>query len=137
MEKWQTAPYIGKEFLEGTKEFYTENGERVRSKSEVIIANMLKKNHIPYRYECPLCPDGKTTIYPDFTILNVRTRKELYLEHLGMLDDTSYRKDAMKRINFYEKYGIFVGEKLILSFETSSEPLNQKNIQNKIDHYFK
>lgn len=52
----------------------------------------------------------------------MRTREELYLEHLGMMDDAEYRNSAFNRINYYEKNSIFVGERLILSFETGVMP---------------
>lgn len=50
----------------------TLEGEFVRSKSEVIIANSLFLNHIPYRYECAL-QLGDVTLYPDFTIMHPQT----------------------------------------------------------------
>lgn len=52
----------------------------MRSKSEVIIADLLNKEGIPYRYEFPLYLKEFNTVYPDFTILNVRKRKEIYWE---------------------------------------------------------
>lgn len=55
-------------------DFLTMNGEYVRSKTEKIIADLLYHLGIPYVYECPLqLSDGK--VYPDFTILNKRTRR--------------------------------------------------------------
>ena len=55
----------------------------VRSESEVIIANILAKEEIPYVYEEPLyAPDG-TMHPPNFT---VKFRGEnYYWEHVGML----------------------------------------------------
>lgn len=32
----------------------SDKGERVRSKTEILIANALYKNDVPYRYEAPL-----------------------------------------------------------------------------------
>lgn len=46
VQVWQQEEYTGKEFAEGIPEFYTEKGERVRSKSEVIIADLFNKNGI-------------------------------------------------------------------------------------------
>ena len=56
----------------------------VRSKSEVIIANMLVSEEVPFVYEEPLyAPDG-TMFLPDFT---VKFRGETYYwEHVGRLD---------------------------------------------------
>lgn len=53
-----------------------ETDERVRSKSEVIIADILNQEGIPYRYECPLQLKGWGKVYPDFTVLSERERPE-------------------------------------------------------------
>ena len=103
----------------------TNRGERVRSKSEKIIADKLLNEGIPYRYECPIRL-GNTILYPDFTALNKRTRKEFYLEHLGMMDDPNYCNDTISRIELYEKHGLFPGESLLLTFETKNRPLDSR-----------
>lgn len=72
--------YRGKGFDESTSEFYTAKGEKVRSKSEVIIADVLSREGIPYRYEYPLYLKGIGKVHPDFTVLNVKQRKEIYWE---------------------------------------------------------
>ena len=54
-----------------TAEFYSNSGVRVRSKSELIIANMLEKYGIPYRYEYPLLLNGNDLVRPDFLCLNI------------------------------------------------------------------
>ena len=97
----------------------------------------MKKYDIPYRYEAPLKINGAGTIHPDFTVLNVRTRKEYYREHLGRMDDPSYAENALQRIALYEKNSIFPGNKLILSFETMTHPINTKNIEKTIEFYLK
>ena len=75
IDKWEAVPYQGKGFSEDTPEFYTAKGERVRSKSELIIADLLNKQAIPYRYEYPIQFKGVGKIYPDFTVLNVKKKK--------------------------------------------------------------
>ena len=67
--------------------FYTSKGERVRSKSEVIIADVLNREGVPYRYEYPIYIKGIGKIYPDFTVLNIGIRKEMIWDHFGMMDD--------------------------------------------------
>ena len=80
--KWMEISYEGIPFRDNDMSNYiTDAGERVRSKSELLIANLLYRKKIPYKYECPL-QIGNHTIYPDFTVLNVRKRKVLYWEHL-------------------------------------------------------
>jgi len=88
-------------------------GEMVRSKSEVIIANMLHQHEIPFRYEIPLyAPDG-TFYLPDFT-LSWRGQ-EWYWEHLGMLSDEDYRNHWNEKEDWYRSHGFH--EHLITSEE--------------------
>lgn len=135
-QEWEGITYEGKEFYEDEPEFYTAKGERVRSKSEVIIADLLNREAIPYRYEYPIILKGVGTVYPDFTVLNIKTRKEIYWEHLGMMDDFRYVENAIKKINEYEQNGIFPGDNLILTYETKKNPVNRKTINLVVRHYF-
>ncbi|MGN0404153.1 MAG: hypothetical protein ACI4F1_02910 [Bariatricus sp.] len=135
LQDWESVEYRGKEFDEKMPEFYTAKGERVRSKSEVIIADTLCREGIPYRYEYPLYLRGTGRIYPDFTTLNLRMRKEILWEHLGMMDDFEYAEKAIQKIGVYERNGIFPGEGLILTYETKKQPLNSKTIMLMVQHY--
>lgn len=138
IKQWEAVPYISKGFAPDDPEYYTDRGERVRSKSEILIANALKKHKIPYRFEYPYQfePYSKTK-HPDFTVLNVRTRKEFIWEHMGKMDDEGYRDYALNRIIDFEKHGIFPGDRLILTHETLNNPLNSKIIEKTILHYLK
>lgn len=128
---------MGKSFVEDAPEFYTNKGERVRSKSEILIANALQKHQVPYRYEFPIKLKQYGIVHPDFTVLNIRKRKEMYWEHMGMLDEEGYRDYALDKITAYEKNGIFPGDKLILTLETLKSPMNSKIIEKIIDQYLK
>ena len=55
---WQHLPYTGKPFEINAPEFFTCTGVRVRSKSEVIIADALNRAGIPFRYEFPASIKG-------------------------------------------------------------------------------
>lgn len=137
VENWKSVQYEGKIFNEFMPEFYTSMGQRVRSKSEIIIADMLDQKEIPYRYEYPLYLNGYGQIYPDFTTLNVRTRKEFIWEHFGMMDDPIYVENALQKITTYEQNGFFPGENLILTFESKQIPPNNKILLLLIDKYLK
>jgi hypothetical protein len=85
----------------------------VRSKSEVIIANMLFERDIPFRYEAPLyAPDG-TFYLPDFTI--AWHGQEWYWEHLGRLDEERYRHHWDVKQAWYNRH--FPG-RLVTTTET-------------------
>ena len=128
-QEWEAVPYTPKAFRSTDPVFYTLRGERVRSKSEIIIADIISSMNIPYRYEAPLFLEGLGTIYPDFTLLNVRKRQEIYLEHFGMMDNVDYCNSAIKRIAAYEVSGIVPGQQLLFTFETSLQPIDQKALR--------
>lgn len=124
VKQWQAVKYEKKEFEDSSLDIITERGEYVRSKSEKIIADKLYMLGIPYRYECPIIMEGNIKIYPDFTILKMPEREEVYLEHFGMMDDVNYVNTAIYKLNTYERNGIYLGVNLFLTYETSRKPLN-------------
>lgn len=134
---WENMKYSAKPISESAVKHVTARGEQVRSKSEELIANALYAEGIPYHYEMPLSLDGKTTLYPDFTLLELRSKKIIYWEHLGMMDDREYAREAVRRIRDYAFAGIFPGDKLILTFETMACPMTSAIATNVIRHYMK
>ena len=135
ISEWYEKEYQGKEFQEGTSVILTDKGERVRSKSEKIIADYLYRNNILYKYEKPLYLKGYGTVYPDFTFLSKKTCKEIYWEHEGRMDDPVYAASAIKKIKTYEENGIYTGENLILTFETQNIALNTVDIERNVERY--
>lgn len=110
-------------------QYKTLKGEYVKSKSEVIIADRLTFNGIPYVYEASaVLDDWMSTRYPDFKILNKRTRKEYYWEHLGMMGDEEYAVGNQVKIEQFAKNGIILGKNLILSVECKDRPLSTEYV---------
>lgn len=161
-ERWQAMPYTGKSFAEELPTLLTAKGERVRSKSEIIIADTLARLGIPYRYEAPLqleistqlktdtmfvalgapkthhrasASQGKNaakrpaTFYPDFTCLNIRTRKEFIWEHFGMMEDSEYAKNTVEKERIYASAGYVQGVNFIATTETTDMPLNSQYVE--------
>lgn len=122
-------------FAPGAPEFYTTDNERMRSKSEVIIAEHLKKYAIPYQYEYPVWLNDFRIVRPDFRVLNVRTREIFLWEHLGMMDDPEYAETNIKKIEDYGSAGYYQGRKLILTYETRGVPLNSKLVDSIIEQF--
>ena len=56
----------------------TKKDENVRSKSEVMIADMYYELGIPYRYEAQLLLKNGKKKYPDFTLLKTKTRQIVF-----------------------------------------------------------
>jgi len=85
------------------KIYRTQNGEFVRSKSELIIASNLFSEGLKYSYEKPLFyKDGEKPIYPDFTLQI--GGEDYYWEHLGLIGDEKYDMDWTFKLDIYRRY---------------------------------
>ena len=135
VKAWMETPYIHKPVSEDIPIYVTDKGERVRSKSELNIANMLYKMNIPYKYECPLVLSSGKVFHPDFTLLDIAKRREVYWEHRGMMDDRGYLKNAIQRVKDYRKEGICIGDNLLITEETSNLPLGTNEIVEVIQRF--
>ncbi|MCR4955599.1 MAG: hypothetical protein K6A30_02825 [Lachnospiraceae bacterium] len=129
LENWRNQEYSRKGFAEDAPEYYSRKGLRVRSKSEVLIADLLDEMQIPFLYEKPVKITGMGVVHPDFTLLNLKERKEVYWEHFGMMDDIEYREKAYRKVKGYEGDKIYRGISLITTFETKRYPLNTKSLK--------
>lgn len=136
VKRWQEVKYTGKAFADDMAEIVTERGERVRSKSEKIIADKLYVMGVPYRYEYPILLEGNIKLYPDFTILKMPEREEVYLEHLGLMDDSNYVENVIYKLNTYQRNGIFLGVNLFVTYENGKAPLNTKALDGLLRKLF-
>lgn len=126
---WREIPYEGLEFDPSDEtEYYSELKERMRSKSEVLIANEMLHNNIPYKYECPITRKNGELLYPDFTILDIKRRRVVYWEHLGRMGDMDYVMKNIWKLDEYKKMGIYLGVNLFLTFESGMKPLGTNEI---------
>jgi hypothetical protein len=105
----------------------TNNGEMVRSKSEVIVANTLAHLGINYEYEKRLenPHESSDSIHPDFTIHH--NGKVLYWEHLGMLQRSSYKANWERKRSWYYKCGF--GDSLIISRDGEDGSIDAQTIE--------
>ena len=133
-QKWQNIEYEHKkEIPEGN--LVSLKNEPMRSKSEVIIANLLKERNIPYHYEYPVHMKNGATFHVDFLCLNTRTRQEFYWEHCGRMDDLEYTTNMTRRIRDYATTGIISGKNLILTMETAKTPLDIQQVECMINTF--
>lgn len=100
----EIALYLGMDKHQLNRIYDTEDGNRVRSKSEVIICNLLHNAGIKYMYEekLPYGNEGKW-IEPDFTIEKI-DKTQIYWEHVGLLGNENYDKNWLHKLDVYEKY---------------------------------
>ena len=135
IDEWYTLyPGMQNTFpIEGT--YVTEKNEKVRSKSEKIIADMLYKYDIPYVYEPRLELSPFTAVFPDFAIMNKRTGKTYYWEHLGLVSDIDYAIKNFLKLQEYISNGVFPGRDLILSIESENKSLDVISVDKMIKEY--
>lgn len=144
---WENVEYHGHSFEKECPVLRSAKGERMRSKSEVIIANALFHFRVPYRYEFPLrlkissCSREESSkkktivVSPDFTCLNKKKRKEFIWEHFGLIDNSAYASNMALKLDEYQKNGFFPGENLIMTFETSERPLDYETVEMLVRKY--
>ncbi|MCF0232344.1 MAG: hypothetical protein HUJ63_08805, partial [Enterococcus sp.] len=111
LNEWYTKPFATNFAFSEKLIHKTKSGLMVRSKSERDICNFLYDNHILFHYEELLNLDG-AYYYPDFTIMHPRTHKIYYWEHAGMMDDSQYVVNAMKKFTDYALHGILLNKNL-------------------------
>lgn len=134
IEKWSIVDYDRRIFRDGDPEYYASDGTRVHSKSEVIILDTYLRHNIPCHYEKPLVI-GDAVFRPDFYLLNTRTMKSFYHEHLGMMGNSNYAAQTIKKLKFLEKNGIVLGKNLFVTMEAEGIPINYKDVEIKIKEF--
>ena len=144
--------------------YKTMRRDYVGSKSEAIIADRLFANDIPYHYEVAFTPEAEAdtsrpvfdmygrlmgyevlgadpydrdTLHPDFYVLNKRTRKAYYWEHLGRLNDQKYCTENLNRLVRIIDAGYTIGEEILITHEDSHNPLRLESIDVIIEKYLK
>ena len=133
--QWLAEPYTPKGFKEGDAEYHSTDGTRVRSKSEAILGDIFDSYPVPKKFECPVKLHNGKIIHPDYTLLNVRERKEYIWEHFGRADDPSYMEYNTGRLNDLIKSGFYPGINLILTFETKAKPLDVNIVRALIEQF--
>lgn len=129
-DAWANMKYCdGMDYFSDSLVYQTKKGDKVRSKSELIIANMLFDMDIPYRYECLLELRGGKEFYPDFTIMLPDSGKLVYFEYFGLMDDPEYAADAINKIGKYAAAGICFGDNFLAAFESSKTPLDPDSVR--------
>ena len=113
----------------------TLKGEMVRSKSEVIIANMLYEAGIEYSYEKELDLGEDGSFLPDFTIEDAESGLCFYWEHCGMLGEVPYSRRWQEKKELYKKHGIIEGENLIVSKDALNGGIDCTEIRELIEKY--
>ena len=127
---------VGERFYEERLIHHTIEGELVRSKSEMIIANCLHFNELEYEYEPILEIEPGKILRPDFKIVDGDTGEVWYWEHCGMMNVPKYVKRWEDKKKLYEKNGIIEGKNLIVTEDDKNGGLDSAYINKLIEDIF-
>lgn len=135
LDNWMNSPYEKNLKHPEHLTHKVAKDEYVRSKSEAIIAKLLRQNKIPYRYECQMVLND-VEMYPDFMIRHPKTG-ELYIwEHFGMLDKPEYVRNMHSKMQIFTSNNIMPGINLITTYETKTRPLSYEMVDFLVNYYF-
>ncbi|QND52121.1 AAA family ATPase [Phyllobacterium sp. 628] len=107
----------------------TEKGHLVRSKSELVIANMLFQSSIDYDYERVLEGEAEAgRLRPDFSFVTPDGDLIVW-EHLGMLHREDYRRGWEWKLRWYEANGFALGRNLFTSVDDERGGLDSSTLR--------
>lgn len=128
-DKWAAADYWRNGKNPEELRHITTKGLRVRSKSELIIAEKLDSYGIPYRYD-QVIRSRYNLFSPDFTF---NTANGLfYWEHCGKMADPDYRDYNKWKLSEYESIGIVPWKNLIITYDSTDGDLDVRIIDAEI-----
>lgn len=110
-----------------------DKGHMVRSKSELVIANMLYSEDIDYQYERRL--EGKDppgVLRPDFTFVDPSGELVLW-EHLGMMTRDDYRRGWEWKHEWYRNNDFVEGRNLFTTEDDEKGGLSSADIRKTIE----
>ncbi|MBO4927731.1 MAG: hypothetical protein J5379_05715 [Clostridiales bacterium] len=98
------------------KNGYKHGRHIFRSKSEMLIAQLLESLGLEYKYEpcIDLCGSGRI---PDFAVYCPETGRFFFIEHLGRMDMLDYRTRNIEKMSQYETAGYRTGLDIIFTME--------------------
>lgn len=129
-DEWTKAPYRKSSYMPEKKIHTTSKGLKVRSKSELLIAEQLYRHDIAFRYEQLLDICG-VTFAPDFTIRS-ESGSMIYWEHCGMTSSREYMERHWHKMVMYQKAGIVPWKNLIVTYDNDNGILNLAIVESEI-----
>lgn len=132
---WMNADYEKNPHHPENLIYSTVAGIKVRSKSEVMIVDVLSRYNIAFRYECELDVGGRI-FYPDFMIMHPMTGEIFIWEHYGMMDDPEYRSTCVSKFGAFTKEGYLPGRNFIITSESQEKPFDLVEAEFTLQRYF-
>jgi hypothetical protein len=109
----------------------TDKGHLVRSKTELIISNLIFDGGRGPKYEYESSVDGTQRpgrLFPDFSFVDAGGDRIIW-EHLGRMDDPSYVAGWEWKRKWYEDNGFVLGQTLFSTEERHGQGLEMPNLR--------
>ncbi len=101
------------------KKGHVYDGHNFRSKSEVMIAQIITSLGMEYKYEVEISI-GTKKYYADFAVYCHETGRFFFIEHFGLMGDEEYRAHTFQKITIYSKSGLTEGLDILYTFENAN-----------------
>ena len=129
-DDWSSQQYHRSTYMPQQKNHTTSHGLKVRSKSEMLIAEKLYEHGLPFRYEQILQIDG-VDYAPDFTIRHC-DGSIVYWEHCGLTGNSRYMNHHWRKMQIYVEAGITPWKNLIITYDDENGFLDLSVIESEI-----
>lgn len=128
-KQWAQKPFNQSTFNPEEKIHMSIGGIKVRTKSELLIADRLELYDLPFRYEDTL-GYRQYSFNPDFSVMT--TKGIMYWEHCGMMNDPKYRRRNEWKLQIYNKIGVVPWKNLIITYDFEDGGLDLRIIESEI-----
>lgn len=92
----------------GKETVYISNGRNFRSRLELVVAECIELQGIEYKYDSGVHLYSKK-LFPDFVLVFPEFNRCVFLEIMGMLNDSTYVHDCAIKITEYSLAGYHLG----------------------------
>lgn len=127
---WYISDYQRNNEYPERLQYTVKLGFKVRSKSEVIIADCLYEAGILFHYE-ELLLLSEDPSYPDFFVPVTLIEKYAW-EHFGAMDKDNYFHRTRGRVLNYMDHQWLPGINMISTYETKKNPLSEELVENHV-----
>ncbi|MBR3032926.1 MAG: hypothetical protein IKH92_07900 [Clostridiales bacterium] len=113
------------------KKKHVFDGHRFRSKSEMLIAQLLKSMGLEYKYDVVVSFDNEV-FYIDFAIYCHETGRFFFMEHFGDMGSERYRQRTFHKITVYTAHGLVEGSDILYTYENNDDDFDLNVYECKI-----
>lgn len=110
---------------------YCHKGILMRSRTEVLIAEILDELGLQYKYE-PAIRFGEEVYYPDFLVYLPCLKRCLIIEFFGMSDEEKYVFKMLGKLTIYANNGLIMNRDVIGLYGTRNTLISSDYIYNNI-----